>query len=209
MSPKRKIIRAAGGMLLTSGLIYNVGILAQTQTPPRPLPAPKAFTQPPLLGGGASIDLAVPLYQSRVVTVLTPANRVLVAHPDVADLVVISPNELYVLGKDVGTTNVLLWDNNSHLIGAINVEVQHDLESLKRKFAELLPGQPIEVRSSQRSIVLSGRVSDVEAMNAATRIASTFLAQIQTAKKSEEFQQGNQSRREDKSVGEVINLLQV
>ena len=87
--------------------------------------------------------------------------------------------------------------------------MQQDLDSLKRKFAELLPGQPIEVRAAQRSIVLSGRVSDVEAMNAATRIAATYLAQVQTAKKTEEFQQAGQSKREDKSVGEVINLIQV
>ncbi len=210
MSLKRKIIHAASVMLLTTGLICNVDTLAQTQTPPRPLTATKAITQPPLLAGGASIDLAVPLYQSRVVTVLTPAFRVSVANPDVADIVVISPTELYVLGKDIGTTNVLLWDNNSHLIGAINVEVQHDLENLKRKFAELLPGQPIEVRSSQRSIVLSGRVSDAEAMNAATRIAATFLAQVQTATKTLEFKQtGGSSKREDKSAGDIINLLQV
>ena len=77
-----------------------------------------------MLAGGASIDLVVPLYQSRVVTVITPANRVSVANPEVADIVVISPTELYVLGKDLGTTNVLLWDNGNHLIGAINVEVR-------------------------------------------------------------------------------------
>ena len=206
MSRKIKIVHAASVMLLTCGLICNVDALAQAQAPPRPLTSPKAITQPPLLAGGASIDLAVPLYQSRVVTVLTPANRVSVANPDVADIVVISPTELYVLGKDIGTTNVLLWDNNSHLIGAINVEVQHDLENLKRKFAELLPGQPIEVRSSQRSIVLSGRVSDVEAMNAATRIAATFLAQVQTATKTLEFKQTGGS---SKSAGDIINLLQV
>ncbi len=198
-----------GVTLLACGMSYSAGTLAQTQSPLRPPGAGTAIAQPPLLSGGASIDLAVPLYQSRVVTVITPANRVSVANPDVADIVVISPTELYVLGKDLGTTNVLLWDRSSHLIGAINVEVQHDLDSLKRKFAELLPGQSIEVRASQRSIVLSGRVSDAEAMNAATRIAATYLAQIQTAKKTEEFQQANQSKREDKSVGEVINLLQV
>jgi pilus assembly protein CpaC len=209
MTLKRKIIRAMGVTLLVCGMSFSAGTLAQTQTPLRPPGAGTAVAQPPLLSGGASIDLAVPLYQSRVVTVSTPANRVSVANPDVADIVVISPTELYVLGKDLGTTNVLLWDRSSHLIGAINVEVQHDLDSLKRKFAELLPGQSIEVRASQRSIVLSGRVSDAEAMNAATRIAATYLAQIQTAKKTEEFQQTNQSRREDKSVGEVINLLQV
>jgi pilus assembly protein CpaC len=209
MTLKKWIIRAMGLTLLASGLICSEATVAQTPPPLRPTGAGAAVAQPPLLSGGASIDLAVPLYQSRVVTVSTPANRVSVANPDVADIVVISPTELYVLGKDLGTTNVLLWDRSNHLIGAINVEVQHDLDSLKRKFAELLPGQPIEVRAAQRSIVLSGRVSDVEAMNAATRIAGTYLAQIQTAKKSEQFMQGTQSRREDKTVGEVINLLQV
>jgi len=204
MTPIKTFICALGLTLLASGSICSPDARAQT-----PAPRPPGVAQPPLLSGGASIDLAVPLYQSRVVTVITPANRVSVANPDVADIVVISPTELYVLGKDLGTTNVLLWDQGNHLIGAINVEVQHDLDNLKHKFAELLPGQPIEVRAAQRSIVLSGRVSDAEAMNAATRIAATYLAQIQTAKKSEEFQQGSQSRREDKSVGEIINLLQV
>jgi pilus assembly protein CpaC len=189
-------------------LIVSGAAVAQT-LPPVPVLRPPAVAQPPLLSGGATIDLAVPLYQSRVVTVVTAANRVSVANPDVADIVVISPTELYVLGKDLGTTNVLLWDHDNHLIGAINVEVQHDLNNLKRKYAELLPGQDIEVRAVQRSIVLSGRVSDAETLNAAQRIAETYLAQVQTAKQSEQFQQGSQSRRENKTVGEVINLLQI
>jgi len=165
---------------------------------------------PPLVGGGATIDLVVPLYKSRVVTVDVPTSRVSVGNPDIADFVVISPTQLYVLGKDIGNTNVLLWDSNARLIGAINVEVQHDLEDLKRKLSEVLPQEPIEVRSAQRSIVLSGRVSDAEAQNAAVRIAQTFLAQIQTAKKTEQFQlQQSGGNREDRSVGEVINLLQI
>jgi pilus assembly protein CpaC len=66
------------------------------------------------------------------------------------------------------------------------------------------------VRSSQRSLVLSGRVSDAERESAAVRIAQTFLAQIQTAKKAQQFQQqqGTASR-DDKAVGEVINLMQI
>lgn len=198
------------GLLTLLAAASTCGVAAVAQTlPPAPVLRPPAIAQPPLLSGGATIDLAVPLYQSRVVTVIKPANRVSVANPDVADIVVISPIELYVLGKDLGTTNVLLWDRDNHLIGAINVEVQHDLNSLKRKYAELLPGQDIEVRAAQRSIVLSGRVSDAETLNAAQRIAETYLAQVQTAKQTEQFQQGSQSRRENKTVGEVINLLQI
>ena len=207
MSRQTKISMGARLLLAAVGLCLVAAASAQTKLPP--VGANKAVVEPPLLSGGASIDLAVPLHQSRVVTVVTPANRVSVANPDVADIVVISPTELYVLGKDLGTTNVMLWDRSSHLIGAINVEVQHDLDSLKHKYAELFPGQQIEVRAAQRSIVLSGRVSDAAVMNAATRVAKTYLAQGQTAKRSDQFEQEKQSTREDKTGGEVINLLEV
>jgi pilus assembly protein CpaC len=116
-------------------------------------------TPPPRLTGGATIELSVPLFQSRVVQLETGANRVSVGNPDIADIVVISPMELYVLGKDLGETNVLLWDSDNKMIGAISVNVVHDLDGLKRKYSEVLPGQAIEVRASQRSIVLSGTVN--------------------------------------------------
>jgi Flp pilus assembly secretin CpaC len=177
-------------------------------TLPQPnLPQPSAATT--RLPEGGSVDLFVPLFKSRIVNVASAAHRVSVGSPDIADIVVISPTQLYVLGKDIGTTNVLLWDTNNHLVGTISVEVQHDLEDLKRKLAEILPGQAIEVRSTQRSIVLSGRVSDVEKMNAAVRIAEAYRQQIQTAVNAEVFKQQTNSQRPDKSVGEVINLMEV
>ncbi len=178
-----------------------------------PISQQHPIAPPPLVGGGYVTELTVPLYKSQIVTVTGPANRISVGSPDIADIVVISPTELYVLGKDIGTTNVLLWDNANHLIGSINVQVQHDLEDLKRKLAEILPGEPIEVRSTQRSIVLSGRVSDAEKMNAALRIAEKYLMQVQTAVKSEEFKEEASGRVNKgdmrQSVGEVINLMQV
>jgi pilus assembly protein CpaC len=192
-----------------TALLFALGwtMVATGTEPGAPL---RTVVAPPLVGGGATIDLVVPLYKSRVVTVDVPTSRVSVGNPDIADFVVISPTQLYVLGKDIGNTNVLLWDSNTHLIGSINVEVQHDLEDLKRKLAEVLPQEAIEVRSAQRSILLSGRVTDAETQSAAVRIAQTFLAQIQTAKKTQQFQQQQSSgQREDKSVGEVINLLQI
>src|SRR6266702_3146791 len=152
---------------LVAALLCAPGAIVAADTPPN-LQQPNTAAR---VGEGDSIDLFVPLFKSRVVTVAGPAHRISVGSPDIADIVVISPTQLYVLGKDIGTTNVLLWDGNNRLIGTISVEVQHDLDDLKRKLAEILPGQAIEVRSTQRSIVLSGRVSDVEKMNAAIRIA--------------------------------------
>ena len=57
-------------------------------------------------------------------------------------------------GKGLGTTNVLLWDKDNRLISSMDIEVTHDLNSLKAKLHRLLPGEQIEVNSSQGAIVL-------------------------------------------------------
>jgi pilus assembly protein CpaC len=158
---------------------------------------------------GGSINMSIPLFKSRVVLVDLPTGRVAVGNPDVADIVVINPTQLYVLAKDIGTTNVLFWSRDNQMIGSINLEVVHDLDGLKTKLHQLMPAEPVEVYSAQRSIILKGRASSLSAMNAAVRVAEGYLAQIQTAKKASEFEQESGSKREDKSVGQVINLIEV
>ncbi len=162
------------------------------------------------LGGGAEDSMDVPIYKSRTVVLTESASRVSVGNPDIADILILRSTQLYVLGKDLGTTNVLLWDKNDNLIGTLNVEVTHDLQSLKEKLYRLLPDQKIEVYSAQRNIVLAGHVSNVIDMNAALRIAQGYFTQIAAAVQTETFDlESGVSRREDKSVGEVINLMSV
>ncbi len=174
-----------------------------------PVNAQDATVPQQRLISGSSVDLSVLLFKSRIVKLDSPVGRVSVGNPDIADIVVIHPTELYVLGKDIGTTNVFLWDRDNSLIGSVNVEVTHDLSSLKAKLHQLLPGQTIQVHSAQRSVVLTGAVPDATTMSAAVRLAEGYLAQVQTAKKAETFEQESQSQREDKAVGQVINLLQI
>jgi pilus assembly protein CpaC len=159
---------------------------------------------------GGSIDMSMPLYKSRIVTVEQPTGRVAVGNPDVADIVVISPTQLYILAKDIGTTNLLFWGRDNRLLGSVNLEVVHDLDGLKAKLHQLMPEEAVEVYSAQRSIILKGRASNVLAMDAAVRIAEGYLAQIQTAKKSQQFEQEQgRSQRDTGSVGSVINLIEV
>ncbi len=153
--------------------------------------------------------VVVPLFKSMVLDLDIPANRVSIGNPDVADILILRASQVYVLGKDLGTTNVILWDKQDRLIGTVSVEVTHDLDSLKEKLHALLPGEPIEAHSVQRSIVLRGVVSSPAAMQAAVDIANGYLAQIQTGTEAQMFEQDTQSRREDKTVGRVINMLQV
>jgi len=152
-------------------------------------------------------ELEVPLYKSRILSLPASIKRISVGSPDIADLLLLRSTELYVLGKDLGTTNVLLWDAQDVLVAVVSVEVTHDLEALKKKLHDLMPSEAIEVRAAQRSIILSGTVSSPTNVTAAVSIAKGYLAQAGTAKEKEMFEvqrQGGES-----GSGEVINLLQV
>src|SRR5205085_11173786 len=47
--------------------------------------------------------------KSTLLRLETPIDRVSVGNPAVADVTLINPRELYILGKSFGSTNVILW----------------------------------------------------------------------------------------------------
>lgn len=172
--------------------------------------APRPGDGDRLIYAGQRTDVDVPIYKSRLIELPAPARRVSIGNPDIADVLIFNSNELYVLGKDLGTTNVLLWDEHDQLVSAISVTVTHDIEGLRAKLAAILPGEKIEVGSAHRNIILSGEVSSAVKMDAALEIADSFLEQAATAKQKIMFQeQSSQSAGQDQHAGKVINLMSV
>lgn len=140
-------------------------------------------------------NLQVPVYKSRLVQLDGPAKKVSIGNPEIADILIMKSDQLYILGKSIGTTNVLIWDKQERLVDSVNVDVTYDLGKLKSTMHRLLPDEPIEIHGAQNSILLSGSVSDAVKMDAARRIAESFLREA-----------GEGS---DRSSGTVVNLLQV
>lgn len=163
-----------------------------------------------VIHAGRSTNVVVPIYKSRVVELPAPAKRVSIGNPDVADVLILKSNELYILGKDLGTTNVLLWDREDNLVSAIAVSITHDLEGLKSQLQRVLPGEKIEASSAQRNIILSGQVTSLVKMDAALQIAKSYLEQAATAKEKLMFkQEAGAGSGTDKKAGEVLNLMSV
>lgn len=125
--------------------------------------------------GDSSPVYSVPLYKSTIVPLRRAAKRVSVGNPGVADILVIRGDELYVVGKALGSTNVVVWGDDSRVFSSFDVEVTHDIETLKAKLFQLLPGENIQVHSAQERLILSGQVSSAARMDAARELAGGFL----------------------------------
>ncbi|WP_161990644.1 type II and III secretion system protein family protein [Candidatus Methylobacter oryzae] len=119
----------------------------------------------------------VTLGKASFMTLPSAIDHVTVGNPDVADVKILDPTHLYILGKKLGSTNVVLLcgKRNDPCGRNLDVEVTHDLDGLKAKLHELFPNESPKVLSSQGSIVLSGQVSGPQKMDAIYKVAETFL----------------------------------
>jgi len=157
-----------------------------------------------------STTFSVPLFKSRVVDLPEAVKRVSIGNPDIADVLLIGDDGLYVLGKDLGATNVMLWNRDDQLVSALNITITHDLDNLKKQITAVLPAETVEVWSVQRNIVLAGQVSSTAKMDAALQVAKGYLEQAGTAKEAKMFKpKVGGEEQPDKESGQVINLMTV
>ena len=158
--------RVTVGVLLACGLVAGL--------PPATAQEQVATTSWQLQATSTG-QVEVPLYKSQIIDLKKPTKKISVGNPEIADILMLNSRQVYVVGKALGTTNVVMWDSQGSVSDTINVEVTHDLVNLKEKLYRLMPQERIQVHASQGSIVLSGEVSSVVKMQAALDVAQSFM----------------------------------
>lgn len=112
--------------------------------------------------------------QSKVLEIPFAITRISVGNPEVADIIVTGPREVYVNGIASGTTNVTAWGRGRQFSSA-RVTVEADVGLLKENLAQVLPNEKIGVRAADESIVLSGEVSGPVAQQTAINLAASYV----------------------------------
>ena len=156
---------AASPLSLLAALLV-AGVLAR----PLPLLAQRVVRQPEQV-------LSVSKGASVLVITQTPLQRFSMGDPSVAEAVVVSPTEVLVNGKNLGTTTLVLWDK-ANAPRLYSVEVTADAPGLERYLHLLLPDEQIAVTATGNSVTLSGQVRDASSADRAVEIARGSGANI-------------------------------
>ena len=106
-----------------------------------------------------------------------PIGRVSVADPRVADLKVITPVQLLLTSRGVGTTDLTLWNKRDEPL-VLALQVTRNLDRLKSQLAELFPDEKITVSTAGDLVVLSGEVSDVRVPERAAEVAQLHAEKV-------------------------------
>ncbi len=150
--PVGKLVKGFGVAAL--GLL----LLQGAQLPDAAAAAPVA--QPLAEGAAAVTELNIHLGKSTLVNLSVPVARVSLGNPAVADVQVLSPRQVYVLGKSIGSTNVMLWDKAQRVIAVIDVNVGREMGALNSEIRRVARTDKVSVRSVGDVVMLEGRVSD-------------------------------------------------
>lgn len=138
--------------------------------------AARASTTTELATVGPALDLVIG--KSTLMRLPSPIERISVGNPNVADISLISPVELYLLGKSYGSTNLMIWRKGGPPT-AIDVNVSIDADRMEKKLRELLPDEKgIRVRPAADSVILTGTVSSAAKAKSAEDIANAFVHDI-------------------------------
>lgn len=119
----------------------------------------------------AAGELAVALNQSRVLN-FYGVERVAVANPEIADVVVVSGSEVLLVGKAPGVTTLHVWSISGR--DSYEVQVAADDLPLAEEIKRILSYPDIRVSKINKTIILEGTVNDQYQKARAEKVAGAY-----------------------------------
>src|SRR5437867_56185 len=118
------------------------------------------------------IRLEMTIGKAQVVDLKEPFTRVSVTNPAIADVFVITPKQILVNGKAVGSTSLVVFYPDRTVF--FDILVNTDIGLLKERLKQIAPNDDLQVYPAQDAIILSGNVSSSTVADAAVELATLF-----------------------------------
>ena len=131
-----------------------------------------------------SIDTTKPqkltLAVSRSIVVKSPGlvKRVSLSAPDIADILVLSPRQIYLTGKVPGITSITFWNEVDEISAVLDLEVLPDIDRLKEKLHEMFPQEEnIMVSAISSKIALSGTITSTANLSQVLELTQAYASE--------------------------------
>ncbi|HEV2884904.1 MAG TPA: pilus assembly protein N-terminal domain-containing protein, partial [Pyrinomonadaceae bacterium] len=98
--------------------------------------------------------------QSRVINFDRPVGRFSVSNPEIAEAVLVTPDQVVVNGKAFGQVNFIAWEQSGGSYLVFDVYVRANLSLIDSQIRALFPKDDIRLSQANGSVVMSGSVAD-------------------------------------------------
>jgi len=125
--------------------------------------------------GSAGVATEVIVNKSVLLNLQKPSERVSIATPSIAELIVISPTQLQINGTKIGTTSLIVWEKGGNT-SFFDIRVKGDSFLLENQIREIAPNDSITVDYANDTIVLAGKAANEQTIAKAVQIAQAYAA---------------------------------
>ncbi len=130
-----------------------------------------------LIRGEAVDSVHVLLGESRLMKFKTEIVRTSIADPAIADIVVVSPEQILVNAKAYGSTTLVVWDKEQKS-RIYDVTVGLDVPRLQEVLKALAPDEEIKATPRNETIVLQGEVKRQQTIDDIDNVVKTFTEKV-------------------------------
>ncbi len=128
----------------------------------------------------AGVATEIVVNKSILLNLQNPSERVSIATPSIAELVVISPTQMQINGTRIGSTSLIIWERGGKT-SFFDIRVKGDISNLERHIQEIAPNDSITVDYANDTIVLAGKAANDQTIAKAMEIATAYAAKTATA----------------------------
>lgn len=129
----------------------------------------------------ASQTIMVPKNKSAAFHLDGAVGKLVIAQPDIAEIVATTDQSFYIRGKALGSTNVLVYDPHQRLTRVIDVEVGYDAAGLQSDISKTLPDEHILVSCLSDGLLLTGEASNSTVAERALSLAEQMAPKAVTS----------------------------
>ncbi len=117
--------------------------------------------------------IEVVVNKSQVLQLTRPAAKVSVVNPEIADVQIISPQQIVVTGQEAGETTLVVWDESEDN-AIFDVTVIWNIASLQKQIDTLFPNDYVTCRSVEGAVALEGQVASLESLERIVELAGNY-----------------------------------
>ncbi|MEK7750796.1 MAG: pilus assembly protein N-terminal domain-containing protein, partial [Acidobacteriota bacterium] len=124
-----------------------------------------------------SEELRVTAGKSIVIDYPADVARISTSNPEIVDAVAVTTREILLHARALGTSTVVVWSKSGER-SFYNINVEHNLEPIRRILKETFPNEDVRVQAARDSVSLVGKVSTKEVADRVTALVSPLAKSV-------------------------------
>jgi pilus assembly protein CpaC len=124
------------------------------------------------------IPTQVVVNKSVLLDLKNSAERVSVANPAIADLILITPRQIQINGLAIGSTSLIVWEKGEQRPAFFDINVVGDMSQLEPQIKDLAPNDSINVEYAKDTVILTGKATNDQTVAKVAQIAKAYAPNV-------------------------------